>query len=98
MDWADKEDWLLEVSQANNFVPSAIRNKPELTENLNFIWYSFQVLSGSRQSGYGILQAITLNEIKSYIELYEIEYDTEIFVELIQYMDSVFLQKVNKKK
>ncbi len=99
MDWGDKEDWLIKASLNSGApLPKVIQNKPILDYELFVYWEFFWILSRSRQYGYGILQPISLSELKALLDLYEIKDDVELFICFIQYLDGIYLEKMNKKK
>lgn len=61
---------------------------------------AFQVLSASRPIGMGAVGAIPLSEIAAYLALFGV-YDYEerdAYVTMIQALDSVYLQHVNKSQ
>lgn len=96
MEWGDKAEWLIEVSQEENDpLPPAILNKPELPLYLSEVWRAFWILNSSRQSGFSI-QPIQLSEIKAYFDIYGKVEDIDAFIEYIKHLDILFMKKVSK--
>ncbi len=73
----------------------ALTEKPNLSFGDEFYLNSFFRLSSSRSVGMGVGN-IPLSEIILYCDWIE-ESEPEVFVEIIQFMDSVYLDLQNKK-
>lgn len=98
MDWGGKAAWLLKVSISKNLpIPSAIASKPELLEDVIEAWEAFDLLGSTRQYNSGFPQPILLSEISAYINLFNIKYDIDKFIQYIKYLDTIYLEKVLKK-
>lgn len=84
---AGKPDWE---------TPTAIKEMPELEMWEAPYVKAFYMLSGSRQSGMGV-GAILLSEILAYCDFFN-EPEPELFLYIIQRMDSAFLEEYNRQQ
>ncbi|WP_244388284.1 phage tail assembly chaperone [Pyramidobacter piscolens] len=78
----------------------ALRDKPVLYPELEYVWNAFATLSGCRQFSIVGAGAIPVSEVLAYCDLMKIgdvEERSDILY-LIQAMDNVFLSEINKTK
>lgn len=88
MKWGDKVEWLYQL-KADGVEPPALKNRPQLREELLVYWEGFLRLSGSRPPGFSGIAAIPISEIKAYLEMFPVA-EPETFIRLIQALDKVY--------
>lgn len=78
--------------------PEALKNRPELFEDLTPVWNAFAGLHMTRPSGFGPC-AVPMESIRVWLDLHEIhDLDDRVeFLELIQAMDAAWLAWANEK-
>lgn len=76
--------------------PTAIKDMPEIEYWERPYIEAFYTLSGSRQVGMGV-SAIPISEIIIYCDYFD-EPDPELFLYLMQRMDSAYLEEYSKKQ
>lgn len=83
-------------------VPPSLKNKPVLQGFDIEIWNAFTRLSARRHvNGFGAVSAIPYVEIAAYMELVakiDSREDQLIFIELVEYLDSLFLKDYAEKQ
>jgi hypothetical protein len=106
MDWAEKAEWLSRIAiKKKQPIPSAILNKPELRSDLVPAWEAFDLLNTTRHftvvagssKALVLSQPILLSEIHAYVKLLKPEIDIDKFIQYIKFLDTIYLEKVNKK-
>lgn len=76
------------------------RDMPTLYNDLKWIYEGFMRLSAARQLGFSSVQPISISEVLSYCELFDIydPEDREDFLYFVQFLDKIFLQDMERKK
>jgi hypothetical protein len=74
----------------------ALSRKPDIPEDMEWIWEAYWVLHRSRDIGFGP-GFIKLSEIAAYLEIFPTR-NPAFFVTCIQELDRVYLEDYNKKK
>jgi hypothetical protein len=93
------EKTILEQARKNKLpIPSRILNAPKLRAGMSFYYIAFNDLSTCRAVGMspGPIPWTAVREYASQYDLDEVEFETLVIV--INHMDVVFLDHVNKKK
>jgi hypothetical protein len=83
-------------------IPPALKDKPNLQGFDIEVWNAFARLSARRHvNGFGAISAIPYVEISAYMEIVaridDIE-DQSVFIELIEHLDSAFLQEYAERQ
>lgn len=83
-------------------IPPALRDKPSLQGFDVEVWNAFARLSARRHvNGFGAVSAIPYVEIAAYLETVariDDQEDQSVFIELIEHLDSAFLQEYAEKQ
>lgn len=83
-------------------IPPSLKERPILQGFDTEVWNAFTRLSARRNvSGFGAVGAIPYIEIAAYIDLIakiENDEDKSVFIELVEYLDSLFLKEYAEKQ
>lgn len=96
MQWADKLDFLAAIEEQRGYTPQALLDRPELDTTERWFMRAFATLSRSRPTGMDACP-IPLPHMQSYIETLDSVVEPSEFVEVIQAMDLVWLDRAEKR-
>jgi hypothetical protein len=91
-------EWLLSLEEEGHDIPE-LKTQPELFPDLVFYYSSFNTLSTSRQSGFGI-GYIPYSEISNYLteqHIFDFE-DRQDCIRWIQFIDREYVKLQHKKQ
>jgi hypothetical protein len=101
LQWGENEQFLYDRWRETGECPDSLKKKPKVHPWLSPYWEAWLDLSASRPIGLGI-GAIPISEMKAYCELLKVPWlddleEMHFFLRLIRAVDSVYLDKQNKK-
>tara|TARA_R110000803_G_scaffold208756_1_gene277668 strand:- start:928 stop:1254 length:327 start_codon:yes stop_codon:yes gene_type:complete len=67
---------------------------PKFPYLMSYVWTAFLHISGSRSMGFNSPNAITYQEIQSWVELTQTPLDARE-VEAVKYLDTIFMRSMN---
>jgi len=93
----DNYNWFVQLELDGQKVP-ILDKEPEIFHDLLPYWEAFRALISCRNTGFGIGH-IFYSEIVAYLNENEIlRYERATYIKWIQFIDSVFVELVNKKE
>ena len=82
---------------AQGIEPAALENRPEIPDYLELFFNAFIVLSSRRSYAFAGPNPISFADIHAYLERFP-AYDDQLFIHLIDAMDTAYLSKVHGDK